>query len=121
VQYHESDFNFISRLCELEGIYYYFRHEASQHVLVFADDIASSHAPLPGGESVRFHPLEKSGMGQRERIYAWETAEEVRAGHHYNNDYDFEKPKADLSHLRQMPPGHDHDSYENYEWPGGFV
>ena len=121
VQYHESDFNFISRLCELEGIYYYFRHEASQHVLVFADDIASSHGPLPGGESVRYHPLEKSGMGQRERIYAWETAEEVRAGHHYNNDYDFEKPKADLSHLRQMPPGHDHDSYENYEWPGGFV
>jgi type VI secretion system secreted protein VgrG len=121
VQYHESDFNFISRLCELEGIYYYFRHEASQHVLVFADDIASSHGPLPGGESVRFHPLEKSGMGQRERIYAWETAEEVRAGHHYNNDYDFEKPKADLSHLRQMPPGHDHDNYENYEWPGGFV
>ncbi|MDH6593887.1 type VI secretion system secreted protein VgrG [Variovorax sp. TBS-050B] len=121
VQYHESDFQFVSRLCALEGIYYYFRHEAAQQVLVFADDIASSHPPLPGGETVRFHPLEKSGMGQRERIYAWDTAEEVRAGHHYNDDYDFEKPQADLSHLRQMPPGHDHDSYENYEWPGGFV
>jgi type VI secretion system secreted protein VgrG len=121
VQYHESDFAFISRLCELEGIYYHFRHEAAQHVLVFADDIASSHSPLPGGEEVRYHPLEKSGMGQRERIYAWEIAEEVRSGHHYNDDYDFEKPKAELSHLRQMPPGHDHDNYENYEWPGGFV
>jgi type VI secretion system secreted protein VgrG len=121
VQYHESDFDFVSRLCELEGIYYYFRHEAAEQVLVFADDIASSHAPLPGGETVRFHPLEKSGMGERERIYAWDTAEEVRTGHHYNDDYDFEKPQADLSHLRQMPPGHDHDSYEHYEWPGGFV
>ena len=121
VQYHESDFSFIARLCELEGIYYHFRHEATQHVLVFADDIASSHSPLPGGEEVRYHPLEKSGMGQRERIYAWEIAEEVRAGHHYNDDYDFQKPKAELSHLRQMPPGHDHDNYENYEWPGGFV
>ena len=121
VQYHESDFDFVSRLCELEGIYYYFRHEQSQHVLVFADDMAGSHSPLPGGEEVRYHPLEKSGMGQRERIYAWEIAEEVRPGHHYNDDYDFEKPKAELSHLRQMPPGHDHDSYENYEWPGGFV
>ncbi|MDP9603233.1 UNVERIFIED_ORG: type VI secretion system secreted protein VgrG [Variovorax paradoxus] len=121
VQYHESDFDFVSRLCELEGIYYHFRHEASQHVLVFADDIANSHGPLPGGEEVRYHPLEKSGMGQRERIYAWEIAEEVRSGHHYNDDYDFEKPKAELSHLRQMPPGHDHDAYENYDWPGGFV
>ncbi|WP_418128702.1 type VI secretion system Vgr family protein [Variovorax sp. 278MFTsu5.1] len=121
VQYHESDFDFVSRLCELEGIYYHFRHEASQHVLVFADDIANSHSPLPGGEEVRYHPLEKSGMGQRERIYAWEIAEEVRSGHHYNDDYDFEKPKAELSHLRQMPPGHDHDAFENYEWPGGFV
>ncbi|EJL79585.1 Rhs element Vgr protein [Variovorax sp. CF313] len=121
VQYHESDFNFVSRLCELEGLYFHFRHEASQHVLVFADDIANSHSPLPGGEEVRYHPLEKSGMGQRERIYAWEIAEEVRPGHHYNDDYDFEKPKAELSHLRQMPPGHDHDAYEQYEWPGGFV
>ncbi len=121
VQYHESDFDFVSRLCELEGIYYYFRHEAAQHVLVFADDMAGSHSPLPGGEEVRYHPLEKSGMGQRERIYAWEIAEEVRPGHHYNDDYDFEKPKAELSHLRQMPPGHDHDSYEQYEWPGGFT
>jgi len=121
VQYHESDFNFVSRLCELEGLYFHFRHEASQHVLVFADDIANSHNPLPGGEEVRYQPLEKSGMGQRERIYAWEIAEEVRPGHHYNDDYDFEKPKAELSHLRQMPPGHDHDAYEQYEWPGGFV
>ncbi|CAN7472186.1 type VI secretion system tip protein TssI/VgrG [Variovorax paradoxus] len=121
VQYHESDFNFIARLCELEGIYYHFRHEPENHVLVFADDIASSHGPLPGGEDVRYHPLEKSGMGQRERIYAWETAEEVRPGHHASDDYDFEKPRAELLQLRQMPPGHDHDSHERYAWPGGFT
>jgi type VI secretion system secreted protein VgrG len=125
VQYHESDFNFISRLCEHEGIYYYFRHEAGQHVLVFADDIASSHDPLPGGETVRYHPHEQSGMTgglkPSERIYAWEQAEEIRSGHHYADDYDFEKPRADLASRRQMPPGHDHDSYEDYEWPGGFI
>ncbi|WP_082519679.1 type VI secretion system Vgr family protein [Variovorax sp. Root411] len=125
VQYHESDFNFISRLCEHEGIYYYFRHEAEQHVLVFADDIASSHGPLPGGETVRYHPHEKSGMTgglqPSERIYEWEQAEEVRSGHHHRNHYDFEKPKADLASQRQMPPGHDHDSLEFYEWPGDYT
>jgi type VI secretion system secreted protein VgrG len=116
VQYGESDFDFVSRLCEHEGIYYYFRHKAEQHVLVFADD-ASSHGPLPGGETVRFHPHEKSG----EHIHAWEAAEEVRSGHHCRNHYDFEKPRADLATLRQMPSVHDHDSRELYEWPGGYT
>jgi len=125
VQYHESDFDFVSRLCEHEGIYFFFRHEAEQHVLVFADDIASSHGPLPGGETVRYHPHEHSGMTgglePGERIHAWEQAEEIRSGHHYTDDYDFEKPRADLASRQQMPPGHDHDSHEAYEWPGGFI
>jgi len=121
VQYGESDYDFFARLCEHEGIYYHFRHQAGEQVLVLGDDIAGAHAPLPGGEAVRFHPLEHSGMGRRERIYAWSLAEEVRSGHHYNDDHDFEKPKAELSHLRQMPAGHAHDHYELYEWPGGFV
>jgi type VI secretion system secreted protein VgrG len=125
VQYHESDFDFISRLCEHEGIYFWFRHEAEQHVLVFADDIAGSHAPLPGGKTVRYHPHEKAGMTggleASERIYEWAFSDEVRSGHHFNDDHDFEKPKADLTSLRQMPPGHDHDNFERYEWPGGFV
>ncbi|MDR6456556.1 type VI secretion system Vgr family protein [Variovorax paradoxus] len=125
VQYHESDFDFISRLCEHEGVYYYFRHEAEQHVLVFADDIATSHGPLPGGEAVRYHPHEKAGMTggltPSERIYEWAFSEEVRSGHHYTNDYDFEKPRAELTSLRQMPSGHDHDAFERYQWPGGFT
>ena len=105
VQYHESDFDFVSRLCEHEGIYYHFRHEAEQHVLVFADDIASAHGPLPGGETVRYHPHEQSGMTggaePNERIYAWEMADGIRSGHHYRSHYDFEKPKADLASQRQ--------------------
>ncbi|CAN7544896.1 type VI secretion system Vgr family protein [Variovorax paradoxus] len=125
VQYRESDFDFVSRLCEHEGIYFWFRHEAEQHVLVFADDIASSHAPLPGGETVRYHPHENAGMTggleASERIYEWACSDEVRPGHYFNDDYDFEKPRAELSHLRQMPPGHDHDDFERYEWPGGFT
>ncbi|WPH23150.1 type VI secretion system Vgr family protein [Variovorax paradoxus] len=125
VQYREDDFSFVSRLCEHEGIYFWFRHEAEQHVLVFADDIASSHAPLPGGEAVRYHPHEKAGMTggleASERIHEWASSDEVRPGHYFNDDYDFEKPRAELSHLRQMPPGHDHDDFERCEWPGGFT
>ncbi|HEX7866854.1 MAG TPA: type VI secretion system tip protein TssI/VgrG [Variovorax sp.] len=126
VQYHESDFSYISRLCELEGICYYFRHEAERHVLVFADDIATSHDPLPGGDTVRFHPLEKAGMtggssGPSERIYEWQASEEIRSGLHFTDDYDPLKPRADLSNRRQVRSGHVHDDLELYEWPGGYA
>ncbi|WP_295984046.1 type VI secretion system Vgr family protein [uncultured Variovorax sp.] len=125
VQYGESDFDFVSRLCEHEGIHYWFRHEAAQHVLVFADDIAGSHGPLPGGETVRYHPHEMSGMtgGKEpaERIYAWEMAEDLRSGRHCTDDYDFEKPRADLRSRREMPSGHDNDSHEVFEWPGHYL
>src|SRR4051812_44412216 len=46
VQYCESDFNFVSRLLEEEGIYYFFRHEEGKHTLVFADS-QSSHESEP--------------------------------------------------------------------------
>ena len=47
VQYRETDFNFVSRLMEQEGIYYYFKHQDGKHTLVLADSY-SSHGPCPG-------------------------------------------------------------------------
>ncbi len=125
VQYGESDFDFVSRLCEHEGVYYYFRHEDAQHVLVFADDIAGSHGPLPGGEELRFHVDEHAGMtggpDAGERVYEWTACDEVRPGRFLHDDYDDLHPRADLSQSRQKAGGHDHDRYEQYEWPGGYA
>ena len=52
VQYRESDFSFISRLLEEEGIYYYFRHGQSAHTLVLCDspsrhDVFAGYAEIP--------------------------------------------------------------------------
>ncbi|AVT18202.1 type VI secretion system tip protein VgrG, partial [Paracidovorax avenae] len=57
----------------------------------------------------------------RENIHAWTLGEEIKPGRYYNDDYDFKKPRSDLSNMRQQPPGHAHDAYEIYEWPGGYV
>ena len=121
VQYHESDHNFIARLCEHEGIYYYYVHSAGQHSVVFADDIVAGHDSLPGGADIPFYPPEKAAVADRECILTWQVLQDVQPGRHYNDDYDFKKPKADLSNMRQQPPGHAHDKYEQYEWPGGFT
>ncbi|MCC4589586.1 type VI secretion system tip protein VgrG [Xanthomonas campestris pv. cannae] len=121
VQYGESDFDFVSRLLEHEGAYYYFQHASGQHTLVIADDIVAGHEPLPGAAVIPFYPPEKSATADRENIHAWTLGEEIKPGRYYNDDYDFKKPRSDLSNMRQQPPGHAHDAYEIYEWPGGYV
>ena len=52
VQYRETDFNFVSRLMEQEGIYYFFQHENGKHTLVLADSI-SAHSPCTSASSGR--------------------------------------------------------------------
>src|SRR5258706_8527659 len=47
VQYRETDFNFVSRLMEQEGIYYYFKHTNGHNILVLADSI-SAHKAFDG-------------------------------------------------------------------------
>src|ERR1700743_986981 len=47
VQFGETTFDFISRLMESEGIFYFFTHTASAHTMVLADD-ARAFPALPG-------------------------------------------------------------------------
>ncbi|MHC3434058.1 type VI secretion system Vgr family protein [Delftia lacustris] len=121
VQYNESDCDFVSRLMEHEGIYYFFEHASGRHTLVLCDDIIASHGALPGGESIPFYPPEKAAAGDQENIHAWQLEQEIKPGRHYIDDYDFKKPRAELSHMRRDPPGHAHDGHETYEWPGGYT
>ena len=37
VQYRESDFDFVSRLMECEGIFYFFQHDDGKHTLIISD------------------------------------------------------------------------------------
>src|SRR5260370_19330466 len=53
VQYRETDFNFVSRLMEEEGIYYYFNHQSAKHVLILAND-AAAHEACPGQKTARY-------------------------------------------------------------------
>ena len=62
VQYRETDYNFVCRLMEEYGIYYFFEHSDGKHVLVLADG-KSSHKPVSGLESLPFSHLSKQGDG----------------------------------------------------------
>jgi type VI secretion system secreted protein VgrG len=95
VQYRETDFNFISRLLESEGIYYWFEHTKSGHKMVLADSINASK-PAKGYESIDFHTL-AAGAGQaREVITDWLIQHEVMPVEYTLKDFDFKKPQDPL-------------------------
>ncbi|QTD94240.1 type VI secretion system tip protein TssI/VgrG [Burkholderia anthina] len=119
VQYNETDTAFVSRLMEFEGIYFYFRHAADSHTLVLCDAM-SSHVALPGYETIPYIAQDRTAIADEERIDAWLPAQEVSVGKHQTTDYDYTKPRADLSTQKVDPRGHDHDSFASFEWPGGY-
>ena len=46
IENRESEFDFVSRMMEREGIYCYLEHEKGKHTLVLADSL-SAHQPAP--------------------------------------------------------------------------
>lgn len=119
VQYNESDFDFVSRLMELEGIYYYFKHEQNQHILVLADDIGQ-HAPMPGYETINYFAADRAVTEDMEVIDQWQPSEEIRSGGYTVDDFNFTTPKADLSNIRKQPLANDHADFDMYEWLGDY-
>ncbi|WP_275086921.1 contractile injection system protein, VgrG/Pvc8 family, partial [Pseudomonas aeruginosa] len=90
VQYRETSFDFISRLMEQEGIYYWFRHEQKRHILVLSDAYGAHRSP-GGYASVPYYPP-TLGHRERDHFFDWHMAREVQPGSLSLNDYDFQRP-----------------------------
>jgi type VI secretion system secreted protein VgrG len=110
VQYRETDFNFVSRLMEEEGIYYYFRHEGKKHVMVLANDPAG-HEPVPKQKTVRY--ASNDAAPYEDVITEWQYQEEFRPGKWTQTDYNFETPSTSLAVSVDGK-----NPYEIYEYPG---
>lgn len=119
VQYRESDFDFVSRLLEREGIWYFFRSEAGRHVMVLADSYAA-HAPAPGYAALRFMPAEDHAMRESEVVYEWNVGGQVESGIQSLQDFDFEKPSASLLVRSTVVRGYEQARHERYDYPGGY-
>ncbi|VEA67961.1 Uncharacterized protein conserved in bacteria [Serratia rubidaea] len=120
VQYSESTFNFISRLMELEGIYYYFKHEQDKHTMVLADN-PHHHQPFPGYETIPYHVTPSGGVTDEEGISQWTLADQVTPGIYSVDDYDFRKPNAWLFQARQNPVSPAPGQIDVYDWPGRYT
>jgi type VI secretion system secreted protein VgrG len=118
VQYRETDFNFISRLMEEEGIHYFFEHERGKHVLVLADSPVDNK-PCPQQEEARYE-ISSSGLEQEDVLTHLEVMKEIRAGKYCMRDFNFKTPGTNLevsvNSKLQMGPG----EREIYDYPGEY-
>lgn len=120
VQYRETDFNFVSRLMEQEGIYYYFKHEDGRHTLVLADSY-TAHAPFGGYEEIPFITHEQASDKDEECVSEWDFAREIQPCRYMIDDYDFKKPSVELQVKNEVVRKHDMADYEIYDYPGEYV
>lgn len=116
VQYRESDFDFVSRLMEREGFYYYFEHEKGKHVLVVCN-ATSKHKKIDGDDEMLFRPPNEVAAGD-EHVFRWQHRVELQPGKLCLRDYDYEKPSADLEVRLHANRKHPISDLEQYDYPG---
>ena len=119
VQYHETDFNFVSRLMEQEGIFYFFNHEDKKHTLIVADS-ADENKPCPNQKEAKYQ-LETTSFDSEDKISELEMVQEIRVARYTVNDYNFKVPnsdlKAEVSTQQPLGPG----EREVYDYPAKYT
>lgn len=117
VQYRETAFNFISRLLEDEGIFYYFNHEPGKPGLIFGDD-PGAYTDFPENQ---VHL--SSDTQPQDHISEWEHQFEFCSGKYTHTDYNFETPATALlaseeTLVTDVPQS---AKYELFDYPGGYL
>ena len=95
VQYRETDFNFISRLMEQFGIFYFFQHGDGKHTMILGDS-SSAHQPCPGQSSFGYNLAEGGRLDAGDVVNAWSLGQELRSGKHSMTDYNFTTSTSNL-------------------------
>ncbi len=118
VQYGETDFDFLSRLMEEEGIYYFFEHDGDSEELILADGIGAHE---PAG-TLPFRPYDRTSMLEDGHVFEWSPRGRVVSGKISLVDYDMTKPNTDLKVASSIKKGkHSHGDYERYEIDGYYT
>jgi len=124
VQYRESDFNFVCRLLEEEGIYFYFTHREGGHTMVLADGYGA-HQPVAGYATILFRDEELGSDPLKETVNRFAPGGEIQASIVTLDDFDFEKASASTSGSllvkANLPAPFGQQRYEHYDYPGRYT
>ncbi|WP_234194422.1 type VI secretion system Vgr family protein, partial [Pseudacidovorax sp. NFM-22] len=114
-QFNESDFAFFERLCQEWGISYHFEHDAGAHRLVLSDHLgAFGPNPSEAYRQVAYHP--PGWKLDAEYLHAFMPASRITSGRYSSREYDYTRPRADLSVSRSDPRPTGFAEAEVYAW-----
>jgi type VI secretion system secreted protein VgrG len=120
VQYRETDFNFVSRLMEQYGIFYFFEHEEDKHTLILANS-PTVHQPCPGQEQARYDYSAGARL-EEDVISSWHMEQELRPGKYALTDYNFETPSTSLGvNIASVVNVGGNGKFEIYDYPGEYL
>ncbi len=114
-QFNESDYHFFCRLCEEWGINWFFEHSDGKHRLVLIDNMgAHKKNPSAAYQQIPFYP--EGHKIDAEYVHRFTPTERITSGSYVTRDYDYTRPKADLTVKRSDPRPTAHNQQEVYEW-----
>ena len=120
VQYNESNWDFLCRLMEEEGLYYYSTVKGDKDYLMIVDNIGP-HEVVPGYATIEYKEREGKASMKDQQVFEWRSSEFVTSGKVTLDDWNFEKPGTPQKVVKPMSKGdHSHNKYEIYRYPGHY-
>lgn len=118
-QYRETDFNFVQRLLEEEGMFYYFEHTAEGHTMIICDD-SSTLVDIPEQPQIRFHSA--SVTETADSITQWSGNRQLQSGRMATQTFDYRQPNNRLPvALNSVNKQGDVENFEIYDFPGQYT
>ncbi|MFC5607039.1 type VI secretion system Vgr family protein [Variovorax soli] len=120
VQHQESDYNYLSRLLEDEGIYYWFDAHEAPGTMYMADASDVAHKKLPVEGTMNYIPFGATEARFNE-ISWWIDSRRLNTGKYASRDSDFKAVKKKLVADKGDPDTHELADLESFEFPGGYL
>ena len=120
VQFNETDHQFFERLCQENGISYFFEHSQGKHRLVLIDSMgAYKKSDSLAYQSIEYHP--PGWKLDAEYIHSFVPQHQLTSGRYATSDYDYTRPKANLAVSRSDPRPTGQAAGEVYQWHDGVA
>ena len=120
IQYRETAFNFVSRLMEHEGIFYFFQHEKDKHILTFGDRLGVIYDT---GEAPEIRYDLSTGHAAGEHIITnWNRRDLLTPGSYVTRDFHYGLPKKPLEFTEKtITPIGNNEKFEVFDFPGQYA
>ncbi len=123
VQYRETDFDFVCRLLEDAGIYFYFTYEEQQHCMVLADSY-TAHSAIADYQNLKFAGERYHNALREESVAEWVVSAEIHSSSYVLNDFDYEHAQGSLNgglrSTAKIKSGGAAHSFEHFDYPGKY-